>query len=27
VGLPFLFDPMNRGIGWIIGLFAHSNRP
>jgi hypothetical protein len=27
VGLPFLFDLMNRGIGWIIGLFPHSNRP
>ncbi len=25
--LPFLFDLMNRGIGWFIGLFPHSNRP
>jgi len=20
---PFLFDPVGRGIGWIIGLFPH----
>lgn len=23
--LPFLFDLMNRGIGWIIGLFPRPN--